>query len=101
MENITGPPTTRPSRLPTFHAAAEYLRCIAHPHRLRTIELMLAGRYTLGELAASCDIPSAAASEHLRLMHRCGLVAAERDGRRLYYRVVEPGLLALSAGIRE
>ncbi len=72
--------------------AAECLRTLAHPHRLRIVELLLGGRYTVGELAESCGIPSHMASEHLRLMQRCGFLASEREGRTVYYSVVEPHL---------
>jgi hypothetical protein len=32
------------------------------------------------------------ASEHLRLMQRCGLLAAEKESRSVYYTVAEPHL---------
>jgi hypothetical protein len=32
------------------------------------------------------------ASEHLRLMQRCGFLSNEKDGRKVYYHVVEPHL---------
>jgi len=75
--------------------AAECLKTIAHPHRLRMIQMMLAGRYTVGELADACEIQSHMASEHLRLMARCGLLVSERDGRRTYYDVAEPHLASV------
>ena len=72
--------------------AAECLRTIAHPHRLRMIQMLLRGRYTVGELAEACAIPSHMASEHLRLMQRCGLLDSEKDGRKAYYGIAEPHL---------
>ena len=54
--------------------AAECLRTLAHPHRLRIVQMLLAGRYTVGGLAEACGIPSHMASEHLRLMQRCGFL---------------------------
>ena len=72
--------------------AAECLKTIAHPHRLRMIQLLLQGRYTVGELAEACEIPSHMASEHLKLMQRMGFLAAEKDGRFVYYSVAEPHL---------
>ena len=72
--------------------AAECLKTIAHPHRLRMIQLLLQGRYTVGELAEACEIPSHMASEHLKLMQRTGFLAAEKDGRFVYYSVAEPHL---------
>lgn len=72
--------------------ASECLRTIAHPHRLRMIEMLLMDRYTVGELAEGCEIPSHMASEHLRLMKHCGLLVSKREGRKIYYQVVEPQL---------
>lgn len=72
--------------------AAECLKTVAHPHRLRMIQMLLRGRYTVGELADACEIPSHMASEHLRLMQRCGLLDSSKEGRRTYYRVAEPHL---------
>lgn len=77
--------------------AAECLRTLAHPHRLRMIQMLLRGRYTVGELADACEIPSHMASEHLRLMQRCGLLDAEKDGRKAYYQIAEPHLADIMA----
>lgn len=78
--------------MPALTQAAECLKTVAHPVRLRMIQLLLDDQYTVGELAADCKVPDNVASEHLRLMQRTGLLGSERDGRRVYYRVAEPHL---------
>jgi DNA-binding transcriptional ArsR family regulator len=78
--------------LDALDQAAECLRTLAHPHRLRMVQMLLAGRYTVGELAEACEIASHMASEHLRLMQRCGFLSCEKEGRRAYYTIVEPHL---------
>lgn len=75
-----------------FAQAAECLKILAHPVRLRMVQLLLQGRYTVGELAEDCDVPNNVASEHLRLMQRCGFFNSEREGRRVFYQVAEPHL---------
>jgi len=75
--------------------AAECLKTLAHPHRLRMVQMLLQGRYTVGELAEACGIPSHMASEHLRLMQHCGFLTAEKDGRKAYYQIVETHLANL------
>jgi DNA-binding transcriptional ArsR family regulator len=75
-----------------FAQAAECLKILAHPVRLRMVQLLLHGRYTVGELAEDCGVPNNVASEHLRLMQRCGFFTSEREGRRVYYQVAEPHL---------
>jgi len=72
--------------------AAECLKTLAHPHRLRMVQMLLQGKYTVGELADACEIPSHMASEHLRLMQRCGFLSAEKEGRFVYYTIAEPHL---------
>jgi len=78
--------------LPALEQAAECLRTLAHPHRLRMVQMLLGGRYTVGELAEACEIPSHMASEHLRLMQRCGFLNCEKEGRCAYYTIAEPHL---------
>ena len=77
--------------------AAECLKTVAHPHRLRMIQMLLRGRFTVGELAEACAIPSHMASEHLRLMQRCGLLGVEKDGRKAFYQIAEPHLANIMA----
>ncbi|EAQ79935.1 ArsR/SmtB family transcription factor [Blastopirellula marina] len=78
--------------LESLSEAAECLRILAHPHRLRIVQMLLQGDYTVGELAAACEIPSPMASEHLRLMQRCGFLTSQKEGRKVYYQVAEPHL---------
>ncbi len=82
----------RMTSLEQLAQAAECLRVLAHPHRLRMIQMLLQGEFTVGELARACDIPHHMASEHLRLMKRCGFLTSRRQGRCTYYEVVEPHL---------
>lgn len=84
--------TYRLTDLDALAQAAECLRVLAHPHRLRMIQMLLQGDHTVTELAQACELPTAMASEHLRLMQRCGFLSSEKDGRRVYYRVAEPHL---------
>lgn len=79
--------------------AAECLRTLAHPHRLRMVQMLLQGRFNVGELADACHIPSHMASEHLRLMQRCGLLRSARDGRCTFYEIAQPHLAGIMACI--
>jgi len=83
------------TKLDALGEAAECLRTLAHPHRLRMVQMLLQGDYTVTELAESCELPTAMASEHLRLMQRCGFLTSEKDGRKVYYRVAEPHLKSI------
>ncbi len=75
--------------------AAECLRTLAHPHRLRMVDMLLRDEYTVGDLAEACGIHSHMASEHLRMMKDRRLLSSRRDGRRTYYRIEDRGLASI------
>jgi DNA-binding transcriptional ArsR family regulator len=90
-------PASRPrlTSLSALTQAAECLKTLAHPHRLRMVQMLLQGKYTVGELAEACDIPSHMASEHLRLMQRSGFLTSAKEGRKAYYQVAEQHLASI------
>lgn len=88
-------------RIEALEEAAECLKILAHAHRLRMVQMLLRGRYTVGELAESCGIPSHMASEHLRLMQHCGFLTSEKDGRKAYYQIAEPNLASIMACVEK
>lgn len=75
--------------------AAECLRTIAHPVRLRILQMVSQGEHTVGGLAEACGIPSHRASEHLRLMKDRGVLSNERRGQQIYYRLAEKSLRSI------
>lgn len=87
--------------LDALERAAECLRTLAHPHRLRIVQMLLQGRFSVGELADACQIPSHMASEHLRLMQRSGFLSSEKEGRFTYYGISEPHLGSIMGCIEQ
>jgi ArsR family transcriptional regulator, zinc-responsive transcriptional repressor len=81
--------------------AAECLKVLAHPVRLRLVDILMQGAFPVGELAAMCELPPHQTSEHLRLMQGHGLLAAERRGREVYYAVAAPQLPGILTCIRK
>ncbi len=70
--------------------SARVLRVLAHPHRLKTVELLMDGRLSVGELADELELAPSAVSQHLNHMRAHGILGVEREGRTAYYRVVHP-----------
>jgi DNA-binding transcriptional ArsR family regulator len=67
--------------------ASRCLKSVAHPVRLRVLELLLEGEYSVGELAEICEVDQPAISGHLRQLRDRGILSQERQGRNVYYRV--------------
>lgn len=72
----------------TLERCAAAFRVLAHPHRLRIVEVLDVRRLSVGQLAKQLGLPQAACSQHLNLMRAYGLLSATRVGRTVYYEVV-------------
>ncbi len=72
--------------------AAECLKVMAHPIRLRIVEILMQGEFPVNEIADMCELPAHQTSEHLRLLKGHGLLDSRRDGRIVYYAVANPRL---------
>ena len=73
-----------------LQGATRCLKSVAHPVRLRILELLLNGDYTVGELAEHCEVDQPAASGHLRTLRDRGILNQRRDGRHVFYSVAAP-----------
>ncbi len=67
---------------------ARVLRLLAHPQRLRIVGLLeRGGAAPVHALTARLRLPQAAVSGHLARLRRAGVLAAERRGREVRYRI--------------
>jgi DNA-binding transcriptional ArsR family regulator len=94
---------SKPVLLPmsVLEGATECLKAMAHPVRLRIVDILMQAELPVHEIAALCELPTHQASEHLRLLQGRGLLASQRRGRAVYYRIASPRLPALLKCIRK
>jgi len=81
--------------------ASECMKVLAHPVRLRMVEILMQGCFPVSEVAELCEVAPARACEHLRLMKGHGLLDAERRGQNVFYRITSPRLPALLNCVRK
>jgi DNA-binding transcriptional ArsR family regulator len=67
-------------------ALDELLRALAHPVRRKFVRECLNVERAAGDLAAMSDLSIAAASEHLKVLRKSGLLLLDRRGRFWMYR---------------
>lgn len=89
-----------PAGAPVFEAKAELFRALAHPARIRALEVLVDGECAVGELAGIVGIEASHLSHQLRILRRAGLVASRREGSTVYYSIREPLLVELLAVAR-
>ena len=80
---------------------AETLKVLAHPCRLRVVEILeQQEEAAVHEIMLRLRLPQASVSTHLNKMRRAGLIAAERKGREVRYRLRNPHALTILNCIR-
>ena len=85
----------------TFEMAAECLKVMAHPVRLKMVNILMQGEFAVHEIAEVSGCSPNQTCEHLRLLKGHGLLSSERKGRTVFYRIASPQLPGLIECIRK
>jgi DNA-binding transcriptional ArsR family regulator len=75
--------------------AAECLKVMAHPARIKMVQILMRGEFPVNEIASACGISPNQACEHLRLMQGRRLLTSRRNGKTVYYKILSPRLPSL------
>jgi DNA-binding transcriptional ArsR family regulator len=86
--------------LEMLEEAAECIKVLGHPIRLRMVEILMQGEFPVHEIAELCQLPPHQACEHLRILKGHGLLGSHRRGRLVFYEIVDPRLPRLLNCIR-
>ena len=70
-------------------ALAEVAKSLGHEHRIELIEQLAQGPRSVEALAARLSLSVANTSQHLQQLRRAGLANAQRDGKRVIYRLAD------------
>ena len=76
--------------------AAEFLRAVAHPGRLRIICALMDGERSASQLAQHAQLSAPALSQQAAVMEAAGLIARRRHARSIFYRLAAPEAMALA-----
>ena len=75
---------------------AGVMKSLSNARRLLLLcKLAEAGRMSVGELARAVGLSQSALSQHLALMRDDGMVAFDREGQTLFYRIADARVEAL------
>jgi DNA-binding transcriptional ArsR family regulator len=84
-----------------MESAAECLKMMGHPVRLRIVDILMQGEYAVHEIAEMCETSPDQTCEHLRQLKGHGFLKSERRGRTVYYSIAHPNLPGLIHCIRK
>jgi ArsR family transcriptional regulator len=80
---------------PIYEVKAEFFKTLAHPARIRLLEVLSDGELPVNELLPLVGIEPSHLSQQLAVLRRAGLVRSRRHGSSVIYDVVDRRLFGL------
>ena len=87
------------SERPLYEIKANLFKALAHPARIRTLEILSASPdpTPVSELLAATGIEPTLLSQHLAVLKRHHVVTGRREGNAVYYELAHPKIAELLA----
>lgn len=82
-------------------AVAGLMKALAHPQRLMLLCHLSTGEKTVGELEELCGASQSAVSQFLNRMRLEGLIASEKRGLFVFYRIEDPRVKKLITALHD
>lgn len=79
---------------------AEFFRALAHPVRIRILELLARGELSVGELQRELTLEQSLVSQQLSILRGKNIVTARKDGTTVRYTLRDPLLADLLEAAR-
>lgn len=86
---------------PIYQLKAEFLKALAHPLRIRALELLIDGEKTVGELIIQTGAEASHLSQQLGVLRAAGVLVSRREASSVYYWVRDPRIFHLLATAKE
>jgi DNA-binding transcriptional ArsR family regulator len=74
---------------------AEFFKALAHPMRIRILELLRGGPLSVTQIQEATGAPGSSVSQHLAVLRGRNILATERRGTTIIYGVLDPELFEL------
>lgn len=89
-----------PARAIAAKELADFLGAVSHPQRIRIIEELRDHEMDVNSLQAILNVSHSRVSQHLAVLRTHRVVAERRDGRHVFYHLLDPRLAGwLAAGL--
>ena len=86
---------------PISEIKADLFRALAHPARVRILELLVASELSVREIQPLVGIEMSHLSQQLAVLRRAGLVVTRKEGSSVFYGIRDPELVRLLASAKQ
>lgn len=80
---------------PIYQVKADFFKTLAHPARIRVLELLRDGERSVGSMVPDVGIEASHLSQQLAVMRRANLVHTRKEGSTVLYSVPDPRIFEL------
>lgn len=87
-----------PGRLQAFKA--EFFKALAHPLRIRILELLVVGEHSVLEIQRAVDAEQPVVSQQLAVLRAKHIVRARKEGTTVRYAMADPEIRTLLTSAR-
>lgn len=81
--------------------AADLLRAMAHPQRLRVLCMLVEGERSVGDINREVDLSQSALSQHLAKLREEGLVNTRKEAQNVFYRLADGPVLSVIQALHQ
>ena len=78
---------------------ARRFRAIGEPMRIRLLDQLRDGEATVSDISEAVGASQQNISKHLAVLADVGILGRRKDGNRVYYRIVDEGVLTLCENV--
>ena len=86
---------------PLAEVKADLFRALAHPARIRVLEILAGGEHTIGELASLTGLELSHLSQQVTVLRRASIVESRREKNNVVCRLRDPRTAELLAVARQ
>ncbi len=83
-----------------FAYMASMAGALSHPSRVEMLDLLAQGPRNVESIAAATCLSVSNASQHLRQLHRAGILTSARHGKQMYYALADDQVIELFRSLR-
>jgi ArsR family transcriptional regulator len=80
---------------PLYQLKAELFKTLAHPARIRILELLAAQDRSVAELFPEVGLEASNLSQQLGVLRRAGVVSSRKEGSTVIYSIASPNIAEL------
>lgn len=83
------------------HFTSEFFKALAHPLRIRILDVLRAGELGVSELSSRLQVEQSTLSQQLAILRKSNIVVGRKEAQNVFYSVSDPAIIRLLDDARQ